>query len=853
MLAPEKSDVWDSGKVQDSHPFNVSFAGRPLKSGERCFWTVKVWDRAGRDSAWSKPALFEMGLLSPADWVGRWINDGKSNPTHDADFYKDDPAPLFRKRFEVSKPVKTARLYIAGLGYYEAHLNGSRVGDHVLDPGWTKFGTRVYYSVYDVGKQLQPGANCLGVTLGNGWYNPLPMKLFGAFNLRQHLDVGRPRFIAQLKVEFEDGTSETIASDRNWKVGESEILFNNVYLGERVDARKESVGWSSPAFDDRTWKAPRFAEEPIGDLEAQPQPPIKVTGHLKAVKVWETGPGVFVYDFGREFAGWANLRLVADAGTRVVMRYGELLYPDGRLNPMTSVAGQIKGDITTPAGLKESVGGPGAPPIAWQTDTYVARGGGEESYTPRFTFHGFRYMEVAGLAKPLPLEAVTGLTLSASVEDAGAFSCSNPMFNDIQTMCRRTFLSNLFSVQSDCPHRERLGYGGDMVGTSEAFLMNFDMSGFYAKTVQDFADAARPDGMLTDTAPFIGIQYCGVGWALAHPLLTHQLGSYYGNRRLVAEQYETAKRWLDLVAEKYESGIVTDGLSDHESLEPTPPQVLVTPLYSQAAHLLASMAQELGRHSDEVQFLDLAEKIRAAYVKTYLDPHSGKIGTGTQASQSFALYSHLVPPEDREKALAALVSDIRAVHAGHLTTGLMGTKFMLDVLSRSGHAEDAYAIVDQRDFPGWGWMLRNGATTLWEHWALDDNTFSHCHPMFGSVSQWFFNWLGGIQPADGSVGFDKIVIRPQFVKELTWVKSSHRCLYGEIESNWTRSGSTVQLEVEIPFGSSAQIYLPVASASSLKELGSLGQNSKRRLTFQRQGSSNVISVGSGRYRFSYTE
>ncbi len=841
VLARDEGDLWDSGKVPSAEQNNIPYAGKPLGSGQACHWKVEVWDGAGL-AHWSAPARFEMGLLRPEDWVAQWIDDGKPNPASDADFYADDPAPLFRREFQVRGPIASARLYVTGLGYYEASLNGARVGDLALDPGWTAFEKRVSYSVYDVTAQLSPGANCLGVMLGKGWYDPLPLRMWGNLNLREHIATGRPRLLAQLAIEYRDGTRDTLASGPDWKVGEGAILRDNVYLGEVLDARREQPGWDRPGFDDSRWRAPAPAQEPVGRLVAQPQPPIRITQQWPAIAVSEPRPGVFVYDCGVNFSGWVRLQLDVASGTQIRLRYGELLHSDGTLNPMTSVAGQVKG---VRQDTNESIGGPGAPPIAWQADTYIARGGGE-TYTPRFTWHGFRYVEISGLPAALPLPAVTALRLNSDVEAAGAFECSNPTLNQIQQICRRTFLSNLFSVQSDCPHRERFGYGGDIAATSEAFMANFDMSGFYEKTVRDEADSAQPDGMFTDTAPFVGIQYCGVVWAMAQPLLCDQLRRYYGDRQTGEEQYEAARRWLQLVEAQYPDSIVKDGLSDHEGLAPAPAPELVTPLYYQSARLLAAAAQRLGRTTDEAHFLELARRIRTAYLSSFVDQASGRVGPGTQASQAFGLYTGIVPDSARAAVLEFLVRDIRDAHQGHLSTGILGTKFMLDVLSRAGHADLAYAIATQPDFPGWGWMLKNGATTLWEHWEFSDDTFSHNHPMFGSVSQWMMNWLGGIQADPEAAGFDRIVIRPQTPEGLDWVKSSYASVRGRIECNWTRKPGQLEFEIEIPVNTRARIMLPAKSVAAISEGGkplapglaaSAGTNSVE------------LTVGSGRYSF----
>ncbi len=875
QLADERGDLWDSGKVASRETLNVVYAGRPLASGQTCYWKVRVWDRDDQASGWSEPGAWEMSLLHERDWAATWLNDGKANPSNDADFYAEDPAPLFRKEFVVRKAVRRARLHITGLGYYEASLNGRRVGDHVLDPGWTAYDRRVLYSTYDVTDAVRPGANCLGVVVGNGWYNPLPLRMWGHLNLREHLGVGRPRFIARLSLDYADGTGEAVVSDLSWKTSDGPIRSNSIYLGEVYDARSERPGWDEPGYDDSGWRSPAAAGEPVGPLQPQGQPPIRVTERIACVRVTEPRPGVFIHDLGQNFSGWVTLRLehpLPPAGTRVVLRYGELLNDDGTLNPMTSVCGQIKGRVKNARGEEESVGGPGAPAIAWQSDTYITRGApgsaggggpaedGAEVYTPRFTFHGFRYVEVTGLGpsaprgRPIGRVTVTGLRLHSDVADAGAFACSSDLLNRIQQMCRRTFLANLFSVQSDCPHRERFGYGGDIAATSEALMLNFDMAAFYAKTVRDFTDAARPDGLLTDTAPFVGIQYCGVGWAMAHPLLLSQLRRQYGDERLMGEHYEPARRWLLRVGEAYPEGIIREGLSDHEGLEPAPAPQMVTPLYVQSAELLAEMARALQRDEDAAVFDSLARRIRRAFQKAFppgTDP-------ATQASMAFALSCDLVPEDDRAGVLRALVENIRVTHQGRLSTGILGTKFMLDVLARMGRADVAFDIVNRRDYPGWGWMLENGATTLWEHWALDTNTFSHSHPMFGSVSQWFFNWLAGIQPAPGALGFDSILIRPQPVEGLDWVRSSHRSVRGDIVSNWRRDEHRFVLDVEIPVGASALVHLPAERIEHVTESGrSLAAPGVADVEVVAAGGPGagvavgevVCRVGSGRYRF----
>ena len=845
-LENEVGSLWDSGKVQSSETLNIPYAGIPLKSGQKCFWKVRVWDGNGRVSDWSETAFWETALLEPDDWQAEWIYDGKPLPKEEAEFYKNDPAPLFRKSFILAqKPVK-ARLYISGLGYYEAYLNGQRVGDRVLDPGWTDYARRILYSTYDVTTLLQKGPNCLGVVLGNGWYNPLPLRMWGRLNLREYLPVGRPCLIAQLHISFADGSCYTVVSDSSWKVHDGPILRNNIYLGEVYDARQELHGWNTPGFDDTAWKQAVSAPNPGGRLEPQSQPPIRIKEEIRPCSISEPRPGVYIVDFGENFAGLVRLQIKAPRGTKIRLRYGELLYPDGTLNPMTSVCGQIKG-------LRNDgspIGGPGAPEVAFQQDEYICKGGGKEVYIPHFTFHGFRYVEVTGFPGPLKPEALTGLRLHADVENAGSFICSDPLFNLIQEMTRRTFLSNLFSVQSDCPHRERFGYGGDMAVTCEAMMMNFNMATFYAKAVRDWQDAAFPNGMLTDTAPFVGIQYCGVGWAMIHPLLQAELYRYYANRRLIEEQYTTSRRWLNLVDSQYPDHIVTEGLGDHEGLEPAPVATIVTPLYAQSARILSQLASILELKDDVVKYKKLFQDIQRAYLGRFLEHGTGKVRPHTQATQAIALGLDLLPRKERARAVQVLIDKIKKEYHGHLSTGIFGTRFLLEVLSRAGQADLAAEIVRQTTFPGWGYMLERGATTLWEHWEFSDNTFSHNHPMFGSVSAWFFHWLAGIQPDPQAKGFDKFSIRPQPVRGITWVKAEYKSVRGVIRVFWKRDKEKFMLKITVPPNTRAKVFMPTSNVTSIREKGKSGRELLKKRAWKVGTGYAVCELGSGTYTFS---
>jgi len=415
-------------------------------------------------------------------------------------------------------------------------------------------------------------------------------------------------------------------------------------------------------------------------------------------------------------------------------------------------------------------------------------------------------------------------------------------------MCQWTFLSNIFSVQSDCPHRERFGYGGDLVNTNEAFIYNYDMSNFYAKAVTDWDDSKLSTGMLTDTAPSVGIQYCGVGWAMAHPDTQLMLYRYYGDKRIIEQQYQTSKQWLDLVTKSNPKHIINRGLSDHESLTKKPSAPMVTPLYYQSVKMLVKMADILGHKEQAEKYQALSEKIKKAYNDNFLEADTGKCSPGTQASQSFALFSDILPEEHRPAVLKYLLDDI-SKRKNHLTTGIFGTRYMLELLSQHGFNQTAYDIVTQKTFPGWGYMLENGATTLWEHWAYSDNTFSHNHPMFGSVSQWFYNWLGGIQPHPAAIGFDQIIIRPQIPNDLQWVNCSYESIRGKITSNWRKADNSIIMDIHIPANTEATVYLPCSNPGSIKE-NNIPVDRVPGVEFERvENNAAIYTIQSGKYHF----
>jgi alpha-L-rhamnosidase len=843
-IKANEGNMWSSGKQDSDQNIHLVYSGRRLESFTRYYWKVRVYDKNGAASPWSETAWFETALLNEKDWKAKWIDDGSKTPDNDADFYQDDPAPLFRKEFTAKKKIATARLYMTGVGYYEPYINGQKIGTQMLDPGWTTYSKQVLYAVYDVTKMLRKGKNAIGVMAGNGWYNPLPFHMWcnPDHNLRKYLDCGRPAIIAQLRITYSDGDIEEIGTDKDWLTTSGPVVRNNVYLGESYDARLEQADWSQPGAETDKWKQAVETEGPKGKLTVQMQPPIRPIERIKPVGVKEIQPGVYLYDLGVNFAGVIRIRVKGAAGTRITFRYGEDIYPDGTLNGMTSVAGQLKGCNA----------GEGAPHIAWQEDHYTLKGDAQgESWTPRFTFHGFRYVEVKGWPGTPALSDLEGLRLSSDVENAGNFTCSNEMFNTLQDNIRRTFRSNMFSVQSDCPAREKYAYGGDILCTAEAFLFNFDMTQFYRKTVDDHRMAQRPLGGITETAPYVGIADRGpgdgsgpLGFQLSYPFMIDRLYEFYADKRMMEEHYAALKKLAGFLISRAGNHLYDGGLSDHESLDKKPFGLTESLFYYDNIRLMAKFAALMQQQEDAAYYQETGREIGERILATYYDPETGVFANGVQTAQVFGLTADLLSEMDKKKAFSALEKAFEARNH-HLSTGIYGTKKMFDLLREHDMNEQMYRIANQRDFPGWGYMIERGATSLWETWAYSDNVFSQNHPMFGSISEWFYRSLLGINPAEP--GFRRILIQPQPAGDLTFAKGSYLSVQGLIGVEWEIRDETFTLSVDIPANTTAQIDLP-SSSGEVIESGKV-INGNECFNLKQVNGSVSLSVGSGKYQF----
>ena len=822
-LAKDRGDLWDSGKVQSDRSVHVEYAGAALSSRLRCHWKVRVWDKDGRPSAYSAPAFFEMGLLAKDDWHAKWVSAPAAAPgALDA-----QPSPFFRKAFAIEKPVARARAYVCGLGYYELYLNGAKVGDHVLDPAFTRYDRRVLYVTYDVTAMLVRGANAAGVVLGNGWYNP---HVADVWDFHKAPWRARPVMCCQIEATFEDGSRAVVASDESWKVATGPILYDAIRNGETYDARRELPSWCSAACDDGGWSAAQVVAGPKGVRTAQMLPPIKVMQTLAPAKIAEPAPGVFVVDLGQNIAGWAQLSVRGPAGTKVVMKYAERLAPRGTIDQK---------DI-----------GPYVKQGEFQTDTYILKGEGVETWEPRFAYHGFQYVQIAGFPGAVGPESVRGRVVHTSFERAGSFECSNELLNRIQRATLWAYVGNFHGYPTDCPHREKNGWTGDAHLAAEQGLLNFAPQAAYTKWMDDLYDEQRESGELPGIVPTGGWGYAwgnGPAWDSAYVLIPRYLYEYAGDARILARHFERHTRYVDYLTSKAKDGIVGIGLGDWAPAhDTTPEKVTSTGYYYADALVVARTAELLGKTEDARKYFELAEGIKKAFNREFFDAAKATYANGTQTALSCALYQGFVEPADKSRVVGALVAHVLEQRKGHLDAGILGTKYLLHALSDNGRTDVAWTIATQTTFPSWGDWLAKGATTLWEQWNGND---SRNHIMYGDVSAWFYKNLAGLKPDPEGPGFKKFIAAPQLAGDLAWARAEHRGPYGDIRVAWRKDGRRLTLEVLVPPNSEATVSVPAAAPAAVTESGAPLASAQGVKVVRTESGTVVVAVGAGAYAF----
>ncbi len=821
QLKSSVGELWDTGRIAADQTLLIAYGGRPLTSGQRAWWKVKVWDAAGNESV-SEPAFWEMGLLTPQDWPAQWI--ARTSDTNSR------PAPYLRRTFNLTAKIKRARAYICGLGYYELHINGKIVGDRLLDPAYTRFDKRVFYSTYDVTEDLRRGKNAMGVILGNGWYNVQTLAVWG-FDHAPWRSV--PKLLMELRVEYADGYVETFVTDNQWKTSSGPIMFDSIYGGETYEARLEQPDWDKAEFDDSTWAPAKVVAPPGGRLVAEMIPPIKAFEVLKPVKIMEPAPGVFVFDFGQNLAGYADLTVHGAAGTSVVMKYGERLATNGLLDRAEIQQHVVKLDTNQ----------------LFQTDTYVLKGEGKESWHPRFVYHGFQYIEMTGFPGKPSAENLQAVFVHSAVPVAGEFECSNPLLNKIWRAARWSYLSNLQGIPTDCPHREKNGWTGDAHLAAEQGLLNFAPQTVYAKWIDDLGDEQRPSGELPGIVPTSGWGYKwgnGPAWDSAFLLIPFYLYQYCGDTKPLRDHYDGMKRYVDYLTSGTKDGIVDIGLNDWAPYDTkTPADITSTAYYYRDARIVAMAANMVGNQSDALGYLELAASIKGAFLKKFYQPETGSYGNGSQTSLSCALYQGLVDPENKARVVSNLVANIEARN-GHIDTGILGAKYVLNVLLENGRADVAYRVASQKDLPGWGWWIEQGATTLWEEW---NGSGSRNHIMFGDISAWFYKALAGINPDPASPGFKHFIIKPNVLGDLTYARASYNSVRGRIASEWSIDKDAFRLKVIIPANTTATVFMPNADPGKVMEGKNPAGKTDGVKFLRAENGAAVYEVASGAYEF----
>ena len=787
--SPEGFDnpVWDSGKVLSKESAFVEYRGSKLLSRTSYWWQVMVWDEKGRASEWSDTAHWHMGILSEDEWKGKWIGaPWQGEESYDVmgsmEFL---PAPLLRKEFKIEKPIKQARYYGTGLGYHELYINGKRVGEDYFSPNQTNYDRRpnlvnrgivvadpfeeytVMYLSHDLKELLSEGENAIGVILGNGFYDITTHWVQG---------YGTPRFIGQIEILYEDGTTQIISSDESWRAERSAIVSDQIYYGEHYDARLEHDGWATAAYDDSAWAKVALRGAPCGKLIPQNGPADRITERFAPVEFEKREDGIYKIKFPVEVSGWVALKNIkAQKGQRIDIKY-----------------------------LSESPGN--------GSNSYTAKGTGDESYHARFTWFVFSEVEISGIDN-LSAEQVEAHAVNSDVEPAGKFETSNELINKINQIWQRSQLDNMHgSVASDCPHRERSAYTGDAQVACVTVMHNFATQTFYNKWIRDMRGAQTADGYIPNGAPWQPGCGGGVGWGAAIEIIPWEFYRHYGDRRVLEQNFDAMcrhVRWMTTWVNEKGLMLMQDpqewkNLGDWLPPRQLPPAELVHTFFLvHCADIVVRTAHTLGLNAETKEFATIRDKAAEAFHRELYDPATGSYGKFGSNVMALKLG---VPAERKAKVVKALRDNIAEVN-DHLDTGIVGTRYLCEILVENGLEDLAYKIINQRDFPSFGWWIEQGATTTWEQW---DGGNSRNHPMFGGGIGWFYRDLAGLEATDA--GYRSFEVRPVLPEGLEWVRYSHNTTYGEIDIKWQRKAEDFTLSCVVPVGSTATIWVPFSGA-----------------------------------------
>ncbi len=820
-----QGDMWDSGRVTSDDNFGIVYRGRPLAAEKTYLWKVMVWDERGDAAPWSAVARWTM---APTAWTAKWIAQaGTTNETAEM--------PLFRRQFAVKPKLTRAMLYVSALGQGEVHLNGSKVGDAELAPSWTDYRKTVRYETYDVTSMLWNGNNAIGVMVGNGMFNIVKTpgrytKLVNSF--------GKPMVLVQMRLTYADGKTETIVSDGSWKSAAGPITFSSTYGGEDYDATKEQAGWDSPGFRGKGWKPVSVVNGPGGKLESEVAPPIEVMKTYAPVKTTEVKPGVVVYDLGQNFAGWPEIKVRGPKGAVVKMVPGELLNKDGTVSQRSS-------------------GGP-------QWFSYTLKGDGIEEWHPRFSYYGFRYVQVEWASGKGEVVSLTGDAVHTSSPTVGEFASSNEMLNGIHHLIVMAMQNNSVSLFTDCPHREKLGWLEETHLVAPGLIFNSNLQGLFAATEKNMADAQKADGMVPTIAPeYTVFAKHGYGpfddspeWGSASVLAEWSAYRAYGDIGELRRSYPLMQRYVTFLESKAKDGIVDYGLGDWYDIGPGGPGfgkqttlgVTATMMLYQDAVTMEKIATLLDKPEDAAGYAALASRTGAAFNARFWNAATGQYDKGSQTANSMPLSLGLVPEARQAQVLGHIVADIHA-HNDHVTTGEIGYPYMLRALMAAGRSDVVMAMMMRKDPPSYGSQLEAGATSLTEAWDANPDS-SQDHFMLGGAEEWFYRGLGGIDfDLSRPVKAERITIRPAVVEGVGWVRCSYESKLGRIESNWKKEDGALTMDVTVPAGETGTVWVPASDGAAVME-GASPAGKATGVTFVRQDKDAAeYRVVSGSYHF----
>ena len=831
--------VWESGKILSDRSVQVVYKGLPLISCKRYYWRIKYWDNKGRESKWSQPAYWEMGLLDKTDWSARWIESeiplipGVSNP-----------CPYFRKEFNISKKVKSARVYITSLGLYQAYLNGSKIGNDLFTPGWTSYDKRIQYQTYDVTDQIEQGNNALGAILGDGWYKGNISHRTDSFKNNTKLAL-----LVQMNIEFTDGKKISIISDQNWKTSTGPIKMSDIYNGETYDARAELTGWNTPGYDESNWMGVDTKNYGYAGLVASSVVPVRKIREIKPGKILTTPEGELVLDMGQNMVGWIRMKISVQRGDKIIITHAEVLDKEG--NFYTENLGEAK-----------------------QRIEYTAKGDPLEVYEPHFTFQGFRYIKIEGFpGKPTP-DNFTGIVIHSDVRQTGFFECSNAMINQLQSNIQWGQQGNFVDVPTDCPQRnERFGWTGDAQVFAATACFNYDCAAFYTKWLKDLKAEQLKSGSVTRIVPnVLGTYRAGsTGWGDAAVIVPWTVYLKYGDKRILEEQYESMKNWIVFLADLADSDLVIrkgfhygDWLffihPTDWNVKPgyTDVDLIATAFFYYSTGLVGKAAKILDKQEDLGYYQNLRATIKKSFKKEFVTAN-GRLSPNSQTAYVLALRFNLLDDEIIPRATRYLVRNIEE-RDYHLSTGFLGTPFLCHVLSDNGYPDVAMKLLLQKTYPSWLYPVSRGATTIWERWdgIKPDSSFedpemnSFNHYAYGSIGDWMYTNITGIRGNEDYPGYKQFIIDPYITDSLSYAKARFNSLYGTIKSEWTRDGDRVSLSVSVPLNTRATIHFLTSETGSVTESGQPLSDVFKASGYHRSDSGFTLEVGSGDYNFQYT-